>query len=74
MTLLIGWLFGSSALPAGPLVWSGLGTAIVLTLLLLTTLGLLVWQHEPRREAAGPVSDRSLRRRGVADPQLPSAA
>lgn len=74
MTLLIGWLFGSSALPAGPLVWSGLGTAVVLTLLLLTTLGLLAWQHEPARQTAKSAAERDRRKRTAAHPRLPSAA
>ncbi|MBX3024268.1 hypothetical protein KF840_05080 [bacterium] len=54
MTLLIGWLLGSSALPAGPLVWihGGLVTAVILTVLLLATIAVLASQHDARKPAA----------------------
>jgi hypothetical protein len=76
MTSLIGWLLGSSSVPAGPLVWvtGGLTTAIGLTALLLTTVGILIWQHEPVRRVMSPGSGRVLPRSTTPHSRVPSAA
>ena len=70
----IGWLFGASAVPAGPLVWvtGGMSTAIVLAVLLLVALGVLAWQYDPRRN--GSKKHLGLPASAPADSHLPSAA
>jgi hypothetical protein len=51
-----------------------MSTAIVLAVLLLVALGVIVWQHEPRKVSSAPQQRLGLPPSAPADSQLPSAA
>ena len=73
MITFLGWML--AAIPAVPLVWvtGGAVTAVVLTVALLATVGVLAASREPRRMAQGTL-DYDLPRSAAADSPLPNAA
>ena len=76
MTSLMGWLFGSDAIPTGTLVWAtgGMGFAVVLTVLLLVTVGLIATQRERRSEKSSAPAKAPWGKQPVVAKSLPSAA
>lgn len=78
MMSLLAWLFGSSTVPTGTLVWAtdGMGLAIALSVMLLVTVAALALHHERADEAteALPGTTDALESPAPADRRLPSAA
>ena len=79
MMSLVAWLFGSSTVPTGTLVWAtdGMGLAIALSVMLLVTVAALALHHERADEAPEALPGTktgALESPVPADRRLPSAA